>query len=208
MFENIEKFPDWQKILILLGIIIVIPALLYTFLISPQSAEIEQLEIQIAELSEKVYKLKDANQRLKQLEEEIQELDIEYKKLCEKLPESKDIYALLQNVYQLAVGNKIDILEFRRGSAITQDEKQLYYKIPIKMNIKGGYHALAQFFEQVGNLDRIVNMETLTITAMTPFREGISVKADFGLYTYTLKTRQEQQLQTSAKGKKSGQKKK
>ncbi len=192
MFEQVEKLPDWQKMLILVGIPIIIPALLYFLLINPKISEIEQLENQITEISNKVYKLKNINQRLKHLENEINTLNTEYRKLCKKLTESKDVYTLLNKVYQLAVDNHIDILEFRRGSATKNQQNYLYYTIPIKMTVNGGYHSIAKFFEQVGNLDRIVNVGKLTMNAISPPKGGTSINAKFTLLTYTLSGIKEQ----------------
>jgi type IV pilus assembly protein PilO len=47
-----------------------------------------------------------------------------------------------------------------------QDEvpEEFYARVPMKLAIQGRYHRIAKFFYNVGQLDRIINMENIKIT--------------------------------------------
>lgn len=47
-----------------------------------------------------------------------------------------------------------------------QDEapEQFYARVPMKLALQGRYHQIAKFFYNVGQLDRIINMENIKIT--------------------------------------------
>jgi type IV pilus assembly protein PilO len=47
-----------------------------------------------------------------------------------------------------------------------QDEApdQFYSRVPMRLELEGRYHQIAKFFYNVGQLDRIINMENISIT--------------------------------------------
>lgn len=65
------------------------------------------------------------------------------------------------------------------GASLTawtpQDEvpEQFYARVPMKLDLEGRFHQIARFFYQVGQLDRIINMENITMTE--PRTEGDEV---------------------------------
>jgi len=56
------------------------------------------------------------------------------------------------------------------GASLTawtpQDEvsEQFYARVPMKVDLEGRFHQIARFFYQVGQLDRIINMENITFS--------------------------------------------
>jgi type IV pilus assembly protein PilO len=53
-----------------------------------------------------------------------------------------------------------------------QDEvnQQFFAKVPMKLTVSGRFHQIAKFFDGVGRLDRIINLENITMK--DPKREG------------------------------------
>jgi type IV pilus assembly protein PilO len=47
-----------------------------------------------------------------------------------------------------------------------QDEavEQFYARVPMRLELSGRYHQIAKFFYNVGQLDRIINIENITLT--------------------------------------------
>jgi len=41
--------------------------------------------------------------------------------------------------------------------------EKFYRRVPMKLELRGRYHQLAQFFHSVGQIDRVINMENITI---------------------------------------------
>lgn len=56
-----------------------------------------------------------------------------------------------------------------------QDEapEQFYARVPMRLELSGRYHQIAKFFYNVGQLDRIINIENITLT--DPSQKGDEV---------------------------------
>ncbi|HEY6556297.1 MAG TPA: type 4a pilus biogenesis protein PilO [Polyangiaceae bacterium] len=91
------------------------------------------------------------------------------------LPANTEYPAFLSSIQNVANATGVSL------SAWTPEEEapeQFYSRVPMKLELSGRYHQIAKFFYGVGQLDRIINMENISIT--DPKREGddIVVKAE------------------------------
>jgi type IV pilus assembly protein PilO len=91
------------------------------------------------------------------------------------LPANTEYPAFLSSIQNVANVTGVSL------SAWTPEEEapeQFYSRVPMKLELSGRYHQIAKFFYGVGQLDRIINMENISIT--DPKREGddIVVKAE------------------------------
>ncbi|MEO8905530.1 MAG: type 4a pilus biogenesis protein PilO [Polyangiaceae bacterium] len=55
---------------------------------------------------------------------------------------------------------------------------QFYSRVPMKVSLVGRYHQVAKFFYGVGQLDRIINMENISLTDPKLQGDDIVVKAE------------------------------
>lgn len=91
------------------------------------------------------------------------------------LPANTEYPAFLSSLQNVANTTGVSL------SAWTPEDEapeQFYARVPMKLELSGRYHQIAKFFYGVGQLDRIINMENISITE--PKREGddIVVKAE------------------------------
>ncbi len=66
-------------------------------------------------------------------------------------------------------------------SAWTPQEEipeQFYARVPMKLELTGRFHQVAKFFYGVGQLDRIINMENISITDPKPEGDEVDVKVE------------------------------
>jgi type IV pilus assembly protein PilO len=66
-------------------------------------------------------------------------------------------------------------------SAWTPQEEipeQFYARVPMKLELSGRFHQVAKFFYGVGQLDRIINMENISITDPKPQGDEVDVKVE------------------------------
>jgi type IV pilus assembly protein PilO len=54
--------------------------------------------------------------------------------------------------------------------------EQFYARVPMKIEITGRYHQLAKFFYQVGQLDRIINIENISVTDPKVQDDDVQIK--------------------------------
>ena len=77
------------------------------------------------------------------------------------LPATTEYPAFLSAVQSVANVAGVNLLGWT-----PQDEAmdQFYARVPMKLEIEGRFHQIAKFFYSVGQLDRIINMENITLT--------------------------------------------
>ena len=56
--------------------------------------------------------------------------------------------------------------------------EQFYARVPMKVSLVGRYHQVAKFFYGVGQLDRIINMENISLTEPKVQGEDVVVKTE------------------------------
>ena len=156
--EKILDRPKAQKLGILVGLIILISAAFYSFLYSPQADEIAKLNESIeAAQNEKSTKQKRAA-NLPKLQKELGDLDVRLKEAIAQLPSKKEIADLLSSIATKAQESGLDIDLFRPRP---ENYKDFYAEIPVEMNIRGTFHNVIMFFDAIGRLTRLVNIDNV-----------------------------------------------
>jgi type IV pilus assembly protein PilO len=147
-----------QKIAILAVTIILIAALYYSFLYSPRADEVAKLSdsVEIAHNEKTVKTQKAAN--LPRLRQDLQRLDAELKKAIAQLPDKKEIPDLLSSISSKAQESGLDILLFRPRAEAFQE---FYAEVPVDITVKGNFHNTVNFFDEVGRMDRLVNIDNI-----------------------------------------------
>jgi type IV pilus assembly protein PilO len=56
--------------------------------------------------------------------------------------------------------------------------EQFYARVPMRLELKGQFHQIAKFFYGVGQLDRIINMENISLTDPKPDSGEVNVKVE------------------------------
>ena len=156
--EKILDRPKAQKLGILVGLIILISAAFYSFLYSPQADEIAKLNesIEAAENEKSIKQKRAAN--LPKLQKELGDLDVRLKEAIAQLPSKKEIADLLSSIATKAQESGLDIDLFRPRP---ENYKDFYAEIPVEMNIKGTFHNVIMFFDAIGRLTRLVNIDNV-----------------------------------------------
>jgi type IV pilus assembly protein PilO len=156
--EKILDRPKAQKLGVLVGLIILILGAFYSFLYSPQADEIAKLNESIeAAQNEKSIKQKRAA-NLPKLQKELGDLDVRLKEAIAQLPSKKEIADLLSSIATKAQESGLDIDLFRPRP---ENYKDFYAEIPVEMNIKGTFHNVIMFFDAIGRLTRLVNIDNV-----------------------------------------------
>ena len=158
LIDNILERPKLQKIAILGATIILLAALYYSFLYSPRSDEMAKLadSVEIARNEKTTKQQKAAN--LPRLKKEHQQLDMQLTKAVAQLPNKKEIADLLRAISAKASQSGLDILLFRPRAEAFQE---FYAEVPVDITVKGSFHNTVGFFDEVGRLNRLVNIDNI-----------------------------------------------
>src|SRR3990170_4742071 len=99
--DAVMKLPLSKKIIILAGIIIAIAALSYQLLLKPQTTEIANLTVSLAELTVKVEENRRIAADIPRFQKEKDELEEQLKKALSQLPNEKEIPNLIDSISEL-----------------------------------------------------------------------------------------------------------
>ena len=157
-FAKIEQLSKVQRILIFSGVFIAIIAIFIFLLYKPKLAKISNLNNQLNTLEQKLAVAKKNAADLKEFQKKMQEAEVQFKTAMRALPEKEEIPSLLTSISRSGQDVGLEFLLFEPKSEI---RKEFYAEIPVAMQVRGGYHDLAIFFDKVARLSRIVNIKNI-----------------------------------------------
>jgi len=152
--------PRQQKIAILVGAVLFLFILGYFYVYLPGDDRLNKLDDEIAGVRRDHQQKKIIAGSLTTVQHVLQELDAKLKAAADQLPNSKEIPELLSNLSAKAREAGLDIILFRPRAENYQD---FYAEIPVDIVVRGGFYNAAQFFEQVGKLNRPVNIDNIDL---------------------------------------------
>jgi type IV pilus assembly protein PilO len=179
-----EKYiPLDKKLKIAVAVILLLlPVVLFYYSwFQPQNEKNIKLVKQRETLSKALQKAKaKASNRVK-LQAELNATEALFQETAALLPKEKEIPDLLTNISALGRGSGLDFLTFKPGKDIPKD---FYSEIPISIKVRGPYHNMGIFLDQVSKLDRIVTVSNINMGG--PKQEGgeMLLNSDCKLVTY------------------------
>ncbi len=159
-FAKIENLSKIQRILIFSGVFAAIIAIFVFVLYKPKLAQIKNLSNQLKGLEKKLVIAKKNAANLEKFQKKMQEAEVQFKTAMKALPEKEEIPSLLTSISRSGQDVGLEFLLFEPKSEV---RKEFYAEIPVAMNVKGGYHDLAIFFDKVARLSRIVNIRNISM---------------------------------------------
>jgi len=157
-FAKIEELSKVQRILIFSGVFIAIIAIFVFLLYKPKLAQISTQKKQLETLEQKLMVAKKNSADLKKFQQQMKEAEVQFKMAMRQLPEKEEIPSLLTSISRSGQDVGLEFLLFEPKSEV---RKEFYAEIPVAMQVKGGYHDLAVFFDKVARLSRIVNIKNI-----------------------------------------------
>jgi type IV pilus assembly protein PilO len=160
--DKIEKLSKLYKILLCLGLFLILvgPFVYFSFL--PKISKINVLKNEHSTLETRLAKAKAKANQLKDYQDKLKEAEMEFKIVTKKLPETKEIPALLSSISQSGRDAGLEFLLFQPEP---EQDKDFYAEIPVSIKITGNYHNVVLFFDKVARLSRIVNIDDINMTS-------------------------------------------
>ncbi len=158
--DQILNLPRQQRVGILVGLIVVILALDYFYLYTPQADQIGGLMENIEGARNERDKKKKLAANLTKLRQQNRELDGMLKQAVAQLPDRKEIPDLLSSVSTKATESGLEILIFR---PLVESYQDFYAEIPVDIVVRGGFHNIVTFFDEVGRMNRLVNIGSIDL---------------------------------------------
>lgn len=179
--ETIEKLPASQKALIVVVVIIIIYALYYVLWVSDKKEIIKAKTKTLNDKRSEIAKGKSVLQDIEHFRGIQAKLQLELKEAEKKLPKQAEIPELLEKISDLARGSLLVFPTFHPDLKPTPGGGGLYQQISIQVTFQGEYQRIAQFLDQISKLERIINVDNLSLD---PTRDSSTIKASVKLITF------------------------
>lgn len=158
MNENIVKICELslvKKLGILFGLLALIAVLFWLYMMSPVFEKVAQAKENLEGVRVEVIRRQGIAKNLDKFKEEVVRLDGELDKALKELPDKKAIAGLLSKISDKAQDSGLEVSLFRPQG---ESKKDFYAEVPVEMKVRGTYHQVATFFDEVGRMSRIVNL--------------------------------------------------
>jgi type IV pilus assembly protein PilO len=185
LVAKLLKLKTPHKVAVTLIASLVIGGLYYQFFYADLSDEIAAAETNKARLTEELTTYEKRKVEYLAYRNELKQLQEEQRELLRVLPKRDELASFLSSIQEQAELAGLEIPVFAPDPEVIED---LYVKIPVKMEVRGSFHAITKFFKSVSDMRRIVTVEDL---GMIPEREAkteagaqTKLKAKFIAATY------------------------
>lgn len=147
------------------------------------SEEKAQLEQEYRQLSSDLSNARQSLNNLAEIERQYELITRRWRVAAELLPEQKEVASLLRKVTLVGHQSGVEFELFRPGAIVPGE---IYNENPVTVQVTGGYHEVGAFLAEIANLDRIINVSTLTLTTPTSPEMKATVLASFTATAYSL----------------------
>jgi type IV pilus assembly protein PilO len=181
--DVLRSVPLIQKVGLLLMILAGIIVGFYYYVAEPKSAEIVGLQGEIGTLDGEIQTLTIKVKHLDELIAASKQLEIELAKKKERLPPEEEAVMLLKQVSDLGIRLGLDI-KLWKPSPKSEDPSKLFVRMPVNVEVSGGYHTAALFFDRINALPRIVTVSGLKMGAPKFEKGRVVTQTAFDLVAY------------------------
>ena len=182
-FINEKYIPLAPRIKVaIVALILLLPIVIFYFLYyQPKAEKITSLTNKTVQLKKEVQEAKSKAANKELFEIELAEARKKFEEKAVLLPKDKEIPKLLKDISSLGRNAGLDFFTFKPLAEIPKD---FYAELPVSINVRGPYHNMGFFFDQVSKLERIVSVTNIKMSS--PKKEGgeMLLKSDCKLVTY------------------------
>jgi len=161
MNELISKIlarPRPQKLAILGAVVLLLIVIDYLYVYTPTGERMSSLNEEITNVRADRDRKKAIAANMPKVQRDIREWDIKLKAAVSQLPDSREIPELLSNVSTKARESGLEIVLFRPRP---ENRRDFYAEIPVDIVVRGGFYNAVSFFDEVGKLNRLVNIDNI-----------------------------------------------
>ena len=123
------------------------------------------------------------------------------RELVKILPTETEYPAFLSSLQNVA---NVAGISLTAWSPLPEEPDQFYSRVPMKVTLSGRYHQVAKFFYGVGQLDRVINMENISLLDPHPDGADTIVRVDALATAFRAKPDPQNAAQADKRGAKVG----
>lgn len=178
--ENFFERPLSHKVAAWTGCVVFIGYIFWQFFYSAKLDEKTKAEEAIESLNTQITSEQRLARNLKKFRDEVKELNVKLTAALQELPDKREIPDLLNSVSNLARDSGLEVSLFRPQPEVAKD---FFSEVPVSVSVEGTFHQVATFFDEVGRMNRIVNINQIQLKEPN-VKEKITIKADCTATTF------------------------
>jgi len=159
--DNIGSWPLPIKIVLWLAGAAAAAGLVYYLFLSNSLVSLESLQKKEAEMMRQYESKAFQAANLDRLKNQMAEMENSFGALVKQLPEDIEVPSLLEDISQMGLDSG---LEFDTIGIEPENVVEFYAELPIKIAVRGGYHAFGTFVSGIAALPRIVTLHEFAIS--------------------------------------------
>lgn len=162
-YASLLKLSMPKKIGILLGLQLAIGVAYYYALLQPKHIQIQGKSAELDKLLIRKEEQEAIANDLPRFREETARLQADLERVLNQLPNRAEIPNLMRAITDAGEESGLEFVRFRPGS---EAPKEFYAAVPVELEVIGGYHQIATFFDRVGKLPRIVTISDIDVSEL------------------------------------------
>lgn len=181
MLEKIKAQPWHIQLIILVGIASLLYLTVWYFVTSETRVEIQTLNDEVAQLTQKNEAAKIATQRINEFRSLYASKSMEYDELKVLLPEEREITNVLQGLQDTAGESRLIVSRFSPRDDVMQDAMMAK---PVEIEVDSNFNNLRAFFDKMAKLQRIVSITDFKLNQLEKQTGDRTLHAQFLLTAY------------------------
>ena len=173
--ENFLERPLSHRLAALFGSVIFVGFVFWTYMYSGALEEYDKLQADVEQLDVQKSNELRISRNLGKFRDEVRALDVKLKFVLQELPDKREIPDLLTSISNLARDAGLEINLFKPRPEALRD---FYAEVPVEIAVTGSYHQVATFFDEVGQLSRIVNINHIAVHEPKTTEDKVTIKSD------------------------------
>ncbi len=157
----LARMPMAARVGVSVGLAVLAGIAYYVLFYSEVAGKIDATIAERAGLESELQRAKVAEQAYQKDLEELARRRERERELNKILPPDAEYPAFLAAIQGLATTTGLELLSW---SPHPEDIRQYYARVPMKVEVRGRFHQIAKFFYGIGQNDRIMNMENISLT--------------------------------------------
>ncbi|WP_447973027.1 type 4a pilus biogenesis protein PilO [Nitrospira sp. Kam-Ns4a] len=146
-------------------------------------ARIQELKQAVANLDKTIDELLLKVKHLDELIAANKQLELELEKKKEKLPPEGEAVMLLKQLSDMGARLGLEIRLWKPGPQ-AEDPSKLFVRMPVSVEVAGGYHTAALFFDRINKMQRIVNVSDLKMGGAKMEGDHVVIQTVFELTAF------------------------
>lgn len=179
--EKVLNLPAYQRMLIVLIIMALLIAGFYYLIYQAQLDKHVSLVSQRDAAQIKLQKNQKIANNLAVYRAEYEKMQIQLEEALGELPLQREIPGLLISIGDLAKEKGLEVLRFKPATEVPQG---FYAEVPVTLKLSGSYHQVAAFFDAVSKMERIVNIQDLTLGGAKDIKGKTTLGIDCNAITF------------------------